>query len=53
MPLGTGAADFPALFNALKRISYQGDFILQVAREEPGDEVALARRNIAWLKNWL
>ena len=53
VPLGTGAADFPAFFNALSRLNYRGDFILQVARENPGDEVALARRNLAWLRSKL
>ncbi len=53
VPLGTGAADFPAFFAALKKINYQGDFILQAARETPGDEVALARRNLAWLRSRL
>lgn len=53
VPLGTGDADFPAFFAALKTVHYQGDFILQVAREKPGDEVALAKRNLAWLRSWL
>ncbi len=53
VPLGTGDADFPAFFAALKKINYQGDFILQAARETPGDEVALARRNLAWLRSRL
>ncbi len=43
--LGTGNTDFPALFRALEAHDYAGDFILQVARGEPGDEVAWARRN--------
>jgi hexulose-6-phosphate isomerase len=53
VPLGDGDADFPAFFAALKKINYRGDFILQVARETPGDEVALAQRNLAWLRSWL
>jgi L-ribulose-5-phosphate 3-epimerase len=37
---GTGDTDFAALFTALARIDYRGDFTLQVARGTPGDEVA-------------
>lgn len=53
VPLGTGAADFPSFFAALKKLNYQGDYILQVARENPGGEVGLARRNLAWLRSRL
>lgn len=48
VPLGTGDADFPALFAELKKIDYQGDFILQVARGKPGDEVGWAKQNLAF-----
>jgi hexulose-6-phosphate isomerase len=53
VPLGSGAANFPALFKALKQIDYSGDFILQVARETPGQEVPLAQRNVSWLRSRL
>jgi L-ribulose-5-phosphate 3-epimerase len=45
VPLQTGDADFDALFEGLAGIAYQGDFVLQVARDETGDEVDWARRN--------
>lgn len=45
VPLGTGNADFKALFECLGEVGYEGDFVLQVARGTPGDEVAWARRN--------
>jgi L-ribulose-5-phosphate 3-epimerase len=45
VPLGAGAVDFPALAGSLKKVSYQGDFILQVARDTSGDEVAWAKQN--------
>ncbi len=45
VPLGTGSADFTALAECLKQVNYRGDFILQVARGEPGDEVAWTRKN--------
>ncbi len=53
VPLGQGDADFASLFHCLEKSGYQGDFILQVARSAPGDEVAWARQNIAALKRWL
>jgi L-ribulose-5-phosphate 3-epimerase len=45
VPLQSGDADFEALFQCLDRAAYQGDFVLQVARGDPGDEVDWARRN--------
>lgn len=45
VPLGTGDADFTALSESLRQVSYQGDFILQAARGTSGDEVAWARHN--------
>jgi L-ribulose-5-phosphate 3-epimerase len=50
--LGTGSANFAALFESLRRVSYAGDFILQAARSDP-DEVALARKNRAFIEKWL
>ena len=50
---GTGDADFPALAESLKMFSYLGDFILQVARGELGDEVNWIRKNREFvLKNF-
>jgi len=54
VPLGTGDADFPALAEALRKVTYKGDFILQVARGASGDEVAWARQNRDFvLKNFI
>jgi L-ribulose-5-phosphate 3-epimerase len=47
VPLGTGDADLPALFDCLKTVGYSGDLILQVARDAPGNEIAWAKRNRA------
>jgi len=52
VPLGTGDADFPAVFGELKRIGYQGDITLQVARSEPGQEVAWARTNRLFVERY-
>jgi L-ribulose-5-phosphate 3-epimerase len=45
VPLGTGSTDFPALIASLRSVGYAGDFILQVARGLPGDEIAWIRQN--------
>ena len=54
VPLGQGDADFASLRAGLLDIDYQGDFVLQVARGEPGDELAwLAQVNTVacqWLR---
>jgi L-ribulose-5-phosphate 3-epimerase len=52
VPLGTGDADFAALFSCLEKIEYQGDFTLQVARGTPGDEVAWAKQNLAFVRGY-
>ena len=49
VPLGAGNADFPALFSEMRRIGYQGDITLQVARSEPGNEVSWAIANRAFV----
>jgi hexulose-6-phosphate isomerase len=44
VPLGTGNADFPAVFRALREVCYRGCFILQTARAEDNDHAgAIAR----------
>jgi hexulose-6-phosphate isomerase len=45
VPLGTGDADLDVLFEELDKIGYSGDLVLQVAREQPGNEVEWARHN--------
>jgi L-ribulose-5-phosphate 3-epimerase len=47
VPLRSGDTDFDALFDALKELHYEGDFILQVARGESGDELAWTRQNVS------
>lgn len=46
VPIGSGNTDFEGLFNALKKLQYSGDFILQVARGPAGDEFEWARNNV-------
>jgi L-ribulose-5-phosphate 3-epimerase len=53
VPLGTGDTDFEALFAGLRGLGYSGDFVLQVARGVEGEEVEWARRNRAFVENYL
>lgn len=53
VPLGSGDADLPSLFDCLAEFGYAGDIVLQVARGEPGDEVAWARHNRALVVEYM
>jgi len=53
VPLGTGNANFPALFDALRALGYRGPWVLQVARGTVGDELNWARANRAFLAKYL
>lgn len=53
VPLGTGDADLEAVFLELEKVGYRGDYVLQVAREQPGGEVAWARQNLALVQHHL
>jgi L-ribulose-5-phosphate 3-epimerase len=54
VPLGQGAADFPSLREQLVRYRYRGDFVMQVARGEAGDELrwlaGMAKLSADWLR---
>lgn len=52
VPLGTGNADFPALFRGLEKMGYRGNMTLQVARGEAGREVEWARHNRAFVARY-
>lgn len=45
VPLGKGDAKFPELFECLRKVNYNRDYILQVARETPGNEVTWLGKN--------
>lgn len=53
VPLGEGDADFPLLRELLLRIDYRGDFVMEAARGEPGQEPAWQVRMAARTANWL
>ena len=45
VPLGKGDANFRELFKCLRKVNYNRDYILQVAREMPGNEVTWLGEN--------
>jgi hexulose-6-phosphate isomerase len=45
VPLGSGNANIPVSLSDLFRIGYKGDFVMQIARGEPGMELDWIRRN--------
>jgi hexulose-6-phosphate isomerase len=47
--LGTGSTDFSTVFAGLQGLGYDGDFVLQVARGEDGDEVGTIRRSMEFV----
>jgi L-ribulose-5-phosphate 3-epimerase len=49
VPLGTGDADLPAVFRGLANLGYRGDYVLQIARSEPGLELSWIAQNLAWV----
>jgi L-ribulose-5-phosphate 3-epimerase len=51
--LGAGSADFSAVFGGLRELGYPGDYVLQVARAEPGQEVANIRRTLEFVGEYL
>ena len=53
VPLGQGNTDFPSLREQLIQYDYRGDFVLQVARGEAGDEPRWLAGMAALAADWL
>jgi L-ribulose-5-phosphate 3-epimerase len=53
VPLTTGSADFAAVFSGLAAHNYAGPFILQSARQKPGEELATIKGYAAMVRGWL
>lgn len=53
VPLGSGAVDFPRVFKSLADIGYSGRFILQTARAQDGNHVAVLRQYAAFISTFL
>jgi hexulose-6-phosphate isomerase len=52
VPLGTGSADFDAVFAGLAKADYRGPFILQSARQKPGEELETIKAYAAMVRGW-
>lgn len=50
VPPGTGDADFSRLFGELRRLSYAGEFVMELARPEPGQELPYITKCRHWLE---
>ena len=53
VPLGSGNADFPKAFAALRRAAYAGNFILQTARATDGDHRGALVRYREMTRRWI
>jgi hexulose-6-phosphate isomerase len=53
VPLGTGSANFDAVFAALTKVNYQGNFILQTARAVDGNHSSSLSTYRDMTVNWL
>jgi L-ribulose-5-phosphate 3-epimerase len=51
--LGTGSTDFDAVSSGLAQLGYDGDYILQVARGQTGDEVENIRQAMEFARDRL
>jgi L-ribulose-5-phosphate 3-epimerase len=51
VPLGTGNTDFALTSKLLKEVEFQGNFVLEAARGNSGDELAWARKNRAFIED--
>ncbi len=49
VPLGTGDADLPGLFRGLAALNYSGDYVLQIARSNPGQELPWIAQNLSFV----
>lgn len=52
VPLGTGNANFPTVFGALRKFGYVGHFILQTARAEDNDHAGAIARYRDMTRTW-
>lgn len=53
VPLGMGHADFSTCFRLIQEAGYKRPYIMQVARDRDGDEVAWAHNNLKFIERQL
>lgn len=49
VPFGEGCVDFPGLFSVLKRLSYQGPFVIEMWTEKAADPIDEIRKAREWM----
>jgi L-ribulose-5-phosphate 3-epimerase len=52
VPLGTGDADFPAVFRLLRDTGYAGNLIMQTARAKDDDHTGALRQFMGQIESW-
>jgi hexulose-6-phosphate isomerase len=53
VPLGEGSADFETVFKCLKSIKYDGNYILQTARDAAGHHLSALLKYRSMVVNWI
>jgi hexulose-6-phosphate isomerase len=53
VPLGEGSADFESVFKCLKSIDYNGNYILQTARDAQGNHLSALLKYRSMVINWI
>ena len=53
VPLGAGDADFDTVFKMLSKLKYQGNYILQTARDEQGHHSKVIEDYSKMTNNWI
>lgn len=53
VPLGEGSADFESVFRCLKWTNYNGNYILQTARDEQGNHLSALLKYRSMVINWI
>jgi len=53
VPLGEGSADFETVFKCLKSIKYDGNYILQTARDAAGNHLSALLKYRSMVVNWI
>ena len=48
--LGTGDTDLPTFFKMLATMWYDGEYVMEIARSEPGQELAWISKHRAWVE---
>lgn len=51
--LGKGNANFPMIFKLLNKIKYNGNYILQIARDNNNDHIGIINKSIERIFKWM